>query len=348
MHPAEPRLSVVVVTHNEADAITGSLPPLVAELRDGDELIVVDNGSTDGSPEIVAAAAPDSRVVRNTDNRGFMAAVNAGAREAGGDLLVLLNPDAVVQPGWREGIAKPWTEDYGWSAWQGLVTTDEGRHVNSDGNVIHFTGICWAGGVGEDITSAGAQPREVPYASGACLAVPLALWLDLDGFPEYFFLYGDDVDISLRLRLRGERIGIEPSARVDHDYVFDKGKRKWRFLERSRWAFLIRTYPAPLLVLTMPALLATEVALLPISAASGWLPQKLLANLDVLRWAPRLLAERREIQRRRLIGTAPFAAWLTADLTSPYLGAAAQSNLLRSLLRIYLGAMRIVLGRAQP
>jgi GT2 family glycosyltransferase len=341
-----PRVSVVVVTWNEGDAVGRSLPAVADQLRDGDELIVVDNGSEDGTPDAAARVAPAAMVLRNRENRGFMAAVNAGARAASGDLLVLLNPDAVVAEGWREGIERPWTREYGWAAWQALVTSEGGRLVNTAGNELHFTGIAWAGRAGLPVGAVALEPREIPYASGACLALPLAAWRQLGGFPEYFFLYGDDADLCLRLRLRGERIGIEPAARVDHEYEFLKARRKWRFLERTRWAFVLRTYPAALLVLVAPALAATELALLAVAAAGGWLDQKLLATADVVRWLPRLARERRAIQATRRISAAEFAAWLTPDLSSAYLPAGARGPLPRALLRGYWALVRTALGRA--
>jgi len=78
---------------------------------------------------------------------------------------------------------------------------------------------------------------------------PRRTWQQLGGFADDYFMYHEDVDLSLRLRLAGGRIGVIPDARVDHDYDFDKGPAKWRVLERNRWATLLRTYPAPLLAL---------------------------------------------------------------------------------------------------
>jgi GT2 family glycosyltransferase len=178
------------------------------------------------------------------------------------------------------------------------------------------------------------------------LAIPLSTWRAVGGFPGRFFLYHEDVDLSLRLRLRGDTLGIEPAAIVDHDYEFGASAGdKWRWLERNRLAFLVRTYPTRLLVLLAPALLATELALLFVAVSGGWGRQKLAANFEALRWLPRLLRERRRIQRSRAVGSAEFASWLSADLDSPFIAGAARSLPARLALRGYWHAVRIMLGR---
>ncbi len=201
-------------------------------------------------------------------NLGFAGGCNRGASAASGELLLFLNPDAVVAPGFREAIERPLADGRGWAAWQGLVTAEGGTVVNTRGGVVHFTGIAWAGGAGEPLDpgdgSTGHGPGVEPgFVSGACLAIPRDVFERVGGFAERFFLYHEDVDLSLRLRLAGHALGVEPAARVDHDYEFAKGPAKWRRLERNRWATLIRTYPAALLALLAPALVATELALVP-------------------------------------------------------------------------------------
>jgi GT2 family glycosyltransferase len=325
-------LSVVIVTHDSRDAVTAALPALTAQLGGDDELVVVDNASTDGTLAAVGEIAPEAVVVRNRDNAGFAAGANAGARLAKGQLLVFLNPDATPAPGFLNAIRAPHGT---WSAWQGLVTSDGGRAINTSGGVVHFTGIAWAG------QAAAVGPREVAFLSGACLAIPRAEWERLEGFGEAFFMYQEDVDLSLRLRLAGGRLGVEPAAVVDHDYEFAKGPAKWRRLEANRWATIVRCYPGSLLLLLAPALAATEAALLVVAAAGGWLPQKLLATGDTLRALPRLLRERRAVQQTRTIGAAAFARRLTPDLDSPFLGRAGRSAPLRWALRAY---WRVVVG----
>ena len=269
-----------------------------------------------------------------------------GSQEQNHGMLVLLNPDAHVRPGWRDGIEHPWHEHPEWGAWQALITSDDGATINSDGNVLHYTGICWAGRAGRAIGLAPESPHEVGYASGACLAVPLDLWREIGGFPERLFMYGDDVDLSLGVRLLGHRVGIEPRARVEHEYEFDKGPAKWRYLERSRGAFLVRNFPTRLLIALAPALAATELAILLAAARGGWLGQKLCADWDLLRWLPALLRERRAIQGRRRITPGEFADHLSSDLDSDFLGGAATSPVVRRLVRAYWRAVRALLRSA--
>jgi len=334
-----PTLSVLIVAWNSRAELARTLPALLPELGEGDELIVLDNDSSDGTPAAVADLAPAARVVHSARNLGFAGGCNAAAAQAGGDLLVILNPDAAPRPGFGEAIRRPWVEGRGWAAWQALVADCDGATINSAGNPIHFTGIVWAGRHGRPIEEA-PPAGEVAALSGACLAIPRRTWEEVGGFPERFFLYHEDVDLSLRLRLAGGALGIEPAAVVDHDYEFGAREHKWRWLERNRWAFLIRAYPASLLALLAPALLLTELALIPAAFAAGWGRQKLAANGEAIRWLPRLLRERRDVQATRRVSAAELAAWLTPDLDSPFIPAIARSAPARFLLRAYWRAVR--------
>jgi GT2 family glycosyltransferase len=338
-----PTLSVLIVAYESRDDLRKTLPALLRELGEGDELIVVDNKAGDGSVEAVRELAPEARIVSPGRNTGFAGGANAGAADARGDLLVLLNPDAVPQPGWGEAIRRPLLEDRGWAAWQALIADGAAATINSAGNPVHFTGIVWAGGHGRPLAEA-PGPGEVPAASGACFAIPLTEWRRGGGFPPEFFMYHEDVDLSVRLRMAGGTVGIEPGAVVAHDYDFSASADKWRWLERNRLAFLVRTYPGALLALLAPALLATELALLPVAAAGGWGRQKLRANRELVARLPRLLRERRAIQRRRTISAAEFAAALTPDLDSDLISPLVRTWPARLLLRGYWRLVRALLS----
>ena len=339
-----PTLSVLIVAYENRDDLTKTLPALLPELGEGDELVVVENKPGDGCAETVRELAPRALIVPMGGNAGFAAGINAGAEAAKGELLVILNPDATPQPGFGEAIRRPWVDGRAWGAWQALVADGKLCSINSAGNPLHFTGITWAGGHGRPLDRA-PTAGEVTVASGACLAIPAENWRRLGGFPAEFFLYHEDVDISVRLRAGGMAIGIEPAAVVAHDYEFGANEQKWFWLERNRLAFIVRTYPGSLLLLLAPALLATELALLLVSATGGWGREKLLANLAFLRWLPRLLRERRAVQRQRTISAGEFAAMLTPDLDSDLISPLVRSRPARIILRTYWRAVRALLPR---
>ena len=133
---------------------------------------------------------------------------------------------------------------------------------------------------------------------------------------------------------------VAPDVRVRHDYEFDKGGRKWRLLERNRWATIIRTYPG--FVLVAPALVGGDRRL-----GRGRSRQlgrmKALATLDLIRALPALAGERRQIQSGRRVGARAFAARLTADLSSPYFGPVGRQPLIRMALELYWRLVRALL-----
>jgi GT2 family glycosyltransferase len=338
-------LSVVMVNHNEGEVAANAAREIARQLRPGDEIVVYDNASSDGTPDLVSAAAPAANVIRGDENLGFTGACNRAAAAASGELLLFLNPDTRPAPGFCDAIRRPLEEERGWSAWQGLVTQDDGRHVNTAGNVMHFTGISWTGMYGEPVERVPDEPREIAIVSGACLAIPRELWVAHDGFPERFFMYCEDVDLSLRLRLEGGVLGIEPTALLDHLYDFDKGVvPKWELLERNRWATVLRIYPGPLLALTLPALILAELPLLAAALASGWGGDKLRAMTAVLKDLPRTLAERRAIQAKPRASSAEFARTVTAELSSPILGAVGRVRIVNAALGLYWRVVRAALG----
>ncbi len=338
-----PAIAVVVVCHNSADALRETLPALAAQLGSGDEVVVVDNASGDDGAAVARALLPRATVIASPGNVGFAAGCHIGARASGAPLILLLNPDAVPQPGFLEALRGAAATHPGWGAWQALVTMDGGRAVNTAGNLVHWLGFGWAGGLGDPVETTPPGDREVGFPSGAALVVRRSSWDAAGGFDERYFMYGEDLDLGLRLRLAGQGVGIVPAARADHDYTFVKGDYKWFHLERNRWWTILGVYPAPLLALVLPALLAFEVALLLAARRGGWLGPKRSAQRAVVRELPAILRRRRAIQASRAISARRFADGLTASLDSPVIGAASSSRSLAALQRAYWRAALAVL-----
>ncbi|MCK9247464.1 MAG: glycosyltransferase family 2 protein [Solirubrobacteraceae bacterium] len=333
-------VTVVLVTHDSADDLPGTLGALAPQLQAGDEVVVVDNASRDDSATVARRALPAATVIEPGVNLGFAAGCNRGVAAGHGDLVLLLNPDAVPAPGFLDALRGAAAGHPTWGAWQALVTLPGGRAVNSSGNHVHFLGFGWAGGHDDPIERAHDAPRTIGFASGAAMVVRRAAWDAAGGFQDHYFMYGEDLDLSLRLRLAGWELGVVPAARAEHDYAFVKGDYKWFHLERNRWWTIVGAYPRRLLLLLLPALVAFEIALLPAAAAGGWLRPKLRAQRAVVRDLPAMVRHRRTVQATRTISARTFADGLTPGLDSPFLAGAARIPGIAAALRGFWAVVR--------
>ena len=243
-------------------------------------------------------------------NLGYGAGNNLGAARATGDALVFLNPDTVVTPGALAGLVGP-LEDPS----VGIVTARLRLHyrpetLNSAGNEVHVTGIAWAGGYGEPAGNVG-ELRDVPFPSGAAMAIRRELFEELGGFTEELFLYQEDLELGWRVRLRGLRVVVSPAADVLHDYDFHRHAAKHYLLERNRLVFVLSSFSPRLLLLLAPVLASVEVGMLALALKEGWARDKVRGWGWLLRNAGWLRRHRRETQRLRRVRDRELARFLS-------------------------------------
>jgi GT2 family glycosyltransferase len=266
------RVSVVVVAYRSGEALSRCLESVLAA-RGVLEAIVVDNG--EGGPEIEAARGlAGVRLVEPGRNLGYGGGCNAGATEARGDVLLFLNADTELDPSAAEALAAALADKAIGVAMPRLRLLDDPEKLNSAGNVVHLTGLAWPGDYGEPAESV-AERRDIPYASGAALAIRAESFRELGGFAEELFLYQEDLELSWRARLAGLRVVVEPAADVRHAYRYeplDPEKHYW--LERNRLVFVLTAYSGRLVLLLAPVLIATEIALALLARREGWWREK--------------------------------------------------------------------------
>jgi GT2 family glycosyltransferase len=226
--PPPPELAIVIVSFNvraDLERCLGSIaaaPPSLAF-----EIVVVDNSSGDGSPDMVAQRFPAVRLVRLTTNRGFAAGCNAGIRATTGSLVLLLNPDTVAPPGAIDAlcarlraapdaaVAGPRLVDG-----DGLPELSFGRMISPAAELRQKTLTAllarrtgWAVRYVSRLTSIEHHPD---WVSGACLLVRREAAEAVGLLDERFFLYTEDVDLCAAVRRTGARVLFTPVTELVH------------------------------------------------------------------------------------------------------------------------------------
>src|SRR5829696_4776600 len=214
-----PSVSVIILNFNGCRHLEACFRSLIEQEYAGSiELIMVDNGSADGSVELMRAQFPQVRLIINPQNVGFAPAVNQAARVAGGDYLALLNNDARAAPDWlaqlvelaerrrEEGVACVASRVLGW----------DGETIDFIMGSVNFHGF-------------GAQPyfripadrlhpgeEQLLFANGGAMLVDRTVFLQIGGLDDDYFAYFEDVDLGWRLWVCGYQVVLNPKAVAYH------------------------------------------------------------------------------------------------------------------------------------
>lgn len=301
-------MAVVTVTYNGRAHIEECLESLLAQSRPADEIVVIDNASSDGSADLVRERFPGLRLLVQTKNLGFAAACNIAARATTADALAFVNNDARFDRNWLQNLVAPLEADPALSACQSLILLyEQPELINTSATAVNFLGVGWCNDYRRP--RAGARSGEIPVLSGAAFAVRRQLYLDTGGFDDDYFMYHEDVDLSWRLRLMGGRLQLAAASIVFHKYQFRRAGQKNYLLERNRLMTLLKNYRLATLVLVSPALLAMEVGVCVLALRQGWIGAKLRGYRDVLRSLPALRRKRRAVRRLRRLSDQTLTRW---------------------------------------
>ena len=212
-----PHLSVVIPTFDTASMTLRCCRAVLASMPDSSEVIVADDGSTDGTAELLAREAPTVKMVRLEENRGFAAAANRGVAAAQGRILLLLNSDAIVQDGALQAMLAAFDDPRLGVAGARLLDAN-GKPQWSGGptpTLPWMIGVVsGAGHLARRVRPDG--PRRIDWVSGAAMAVRREVWDAAGPLSERFSFYCQDIDFCLRARSAGWDVRIVEEARVVH------------------------------------------------------------------------------------------------------------------------------------
>lgn len=323
-----PLISIIVVNLNGKDYIAECLNSLLRQTLHDWEIIVVDNGSKDGSVEYVEANfGPGIRLLRNQRNEGFAGGNNQGIRVAGGKYVALLNNDAMADPHWLEELVKPAEEDprVGMVASKIYLRGQE-RVIDNVGHLIYRDGLNRGRGRLEADRGQFDRREEVLFPSGCAALYRREMLEEIGLFDEDFFAYGDDTDIGLKGRLAGWKCVYVPTAIVHHRYSQSSGSYsplKAFLVERNRVWIAVKYFPSPLLlkspIHTLHRFFLQAYGSFAGRGAAGkftaqyshWQLLKILLRAygSAIRGIPKMWRKRRKIQKMTRVSQKEILSW---------------------------------------
>ena len=304
--------AVVILNWNGTEHLRRFLPSVVRTTPAWAEVVVADNGSTDGSVEMLGREFPEVRVVRLDRNYGFAGGYNRAIAQVEADYCVLLNSDVETTEGWLEPLVGRLDADPTVAAVAPKLLSytqrDMFEYAGASGGFIDWFGYPFCRGrVLQCVEQDKGQyddPRDVFWATGAAFCCRADLFRQLGGFDADFFAHMEEIDLCWRMQLAGYRIRIEPRSRVYHlggGTLASTSPSKVYYNHRNNLAMLYKcATPCQRIVVALVR------PWLDLMAAVSYLLQGRTAHFkavgrawrDFLRWHGMLAAKRRNIRGR--------------------------------------------------
>lgn len=327
------RVCAVVLSYDGRALIEQMMPSLLGQRGAPEfEVLVIDNGSSDGTSEL---RWPGVRIMRLERNIGVAAALNRGIEAAAGcEFVALLNNDVELEPDWLARLVVALERHPEAASATGKTLSFHQRDTfDAAGDILMWSGAASHRGLGERDDGQYDEPAAV---FGPCAGIALfrrSAFERIGGFDEDFFAYQEDTDWCLRAQLVGLSARYEPAAVAYHmgGATTSREPRRYGLLQRRNQILVpLKNYPAAALLRHGPKIVSYQAGWLVAAARDGSLAVQLQALWAALRELPRTLRKRRAIER-----TATLAE-LDAVMTAvPYAGQSA-----RERLRGILQAMR--------
>ena len=315
----DPSLVTIVIPHwNGVQHLPDCLESLRRQSYPHIEVIVADNGSTDGSLELLAQDYPEVRVLDLGENRGFTGACNAGMRAARGAYVALLNNDTKTDPRWVENIVAAFERhpDAGIVASK-MLLFDRRDTFHTAGDFYRLDGIPGNRGVWQKDTGQYEREEYVFSACGGSAAYRRAMLDQVGLLDEDFFFSCEDLDLAWRAQFVGWRCVYAPRAIVYHKLSATGGGETASFYDGRNFIYLlVKDYPGDLWRIHWRAILRAQFRIT-LEALRAWrgaaARARIRGQLAGLLSIPRMLRKRKAVQRGRTVSR----AYLERILTKP-------------------------------
>ena len=320
------KVSAIIINWNGEPFLEQCLTALMAQTVKPNEIILVDNASSDGSHEI-AQRFPSVRLMAFDQNTGFARGNNLAIEAASKDSewIALINPDAFAEPRWLESLLLSAQSNPGFDAFGSkLVTAADPTMLDGTGDAYHSSGLVWRSGNGIPVSAAACSEREIFSPCAAAALYRRSALLEIGGFDEDYFCYVEDVDVGFRLRLAGYRCLYVPQSVAHHIGSGTTGGQQSDFSvyhghRNLVWAY-VKNMPGWLFWACLPLHIAMNLAAVALFTIRGQGLVILRAKRDALLGLPRMWRKRQGIQKARVASIGEIWQQLDKSIITTKLG----------------------------
>ena len=303
-------VSVAITNWNGRHYLADCLTAVFAQSHAPDEVLLVDNASTDGSRDLVAERFPQVVIIALEENLGPCPARNAGLEAARNELVLAIDNDAILAKDCLKELLGGLTQPDVAVVHPRSVFDGDRDFIHYDGASMHFVGMMTLHNFYQRRSEATQERRYLDAAISVALLMRKSLVLEVGAYdPKHFILF-EDHDLSYRLRMAGWKIIHEPGALVFHRQgtagISFRQKNEYsgqrvRFHSRNRWIVILKNHGWRAILLGLPGLMVYEAAYLFFAIKNGCLRSWLQGKWDLLQLLPSIFAERRRVQKQRKI-----------------------------------------------
>ncbi|MBE9503513.1 MAG: glycosyltransferase [Proteobacteria bacterium] len=346
------KVSIVVINYNGYKDLTDCLSSL-GQINSPDyEIIIIDNGSTDDSVDLIRSDFPMFKLIALPKNYGHSYACNVAFREAQGDYVLLMDYDTIVGEEWIAPLLETMEceKNVGICVSRAIFYPAKEK-IHSDGGWPHYVGNMTLKNGFALVSKSECKVEEIGAAGTTSMLVDKRKALEVGGFDEDYFVYLNDFEFSMRMRLAGYSCFSNPKSIIYHKGgnpdVSYRGEGKYPplrafYIFRNRWLTIFKLYSIKTIIGCLPALLIYEIAIISMAFIRGLFLTYMKALLSALRNLPQVYRKRKIVQAMRKISDSELLTAYPLSFVPGSVGGGLQGKLVHMMNALFSWYWKVV------
>jgi len=277
--------SVIILNYNTGELLEKCISSVFKSIGNEDEVILVDNASSDDIHLKCKEKFPDINLIENSTNLGYAEGNNVGIRSAKGEFIAILNPDIKVEPNWLRELQKAFLENGEGLYQPKTLNYNNKAKILSTGNCYDLFGFDYQRGYGTKDSGKYDKLEPIGAIGGACFFTSRKIFDKIGYFDPYIFAYFDEYSLAWRAAQLGIKSYYVPNSVIYHvdSHAFKDSSKKTYLLQRNRWYCLLTLYSRRTFYRILPGLILIELISIPYFLKQGKLKQKFQAYREIIK-----------------------------------------------------------------